>query len=174
LVARVKRRKRLLNGHGLQGKGLLFFSLHIRLQKLQKDQLQLTRETEDKRLEAEAARKKVIWLESPFHPENLWTWLTTRGPRILLVIGVSGLLLYVLRLSVHRVARTVVRKSRGARVTGTKRADTLALSFRSAASVLIIILTILLVFQEAGVDIKTVLGGGQPFWVSPLPSVPRI
>ena len=134
-------------------------SLHTRLQKLQKDELQLTQEAEDKRLEAEAARKKVIWLESPFHPENLWTWLTTRGPRILLVIAVSGLLLSALRLSVHRVARAMVRRSRGARATGTKRADTLALSFRSAASVLIVIWAILLVFQEAGVDIKTVLGG---------------
>lgn len=134
-------------------------SLHTRLEKLQKDQLQLTREAEDKRLEADAARKKVIWLESPLHPENLRTWLTTRGPRILLVIGVSGLLLFVLRLSVRPVARTMVRQARGERAVGTNRADTLALSFRSAASALVVIMTILLVFQEAGVDIKTVLGG---------------
>jgi len=134
-------------------------SLSLRLENKQKDQLRLTREAEDKRREAEAARRELIWLESPLHPQNIVTWLTTRGPRILLVIGVSGLLLYVLHLSVRRVARTLVRRSRGARGAGTNRADTLALSFRSAASVLIIILTILLVFEEAGVDIKTILGG---------------
>ena len=39
------------------------------------------------------------------------------------------------------------------------RADTLALSFQSAASLLIVVAAILLAFQEAGVDIKTVLGG---------------
>ncbi len=41
----------------------------------------------------------------------------------------------------------------------TNRADTLALSFTSAATVIILVGAVLLVLQEAGVDIKTVLGG---------------
>ena len=134
-------------------------SLHARLEKVQQDQLQLTREAEERHIEAQAARRKVSWLESPLHPQNLWNWITTRGPRILLVIGVTALLLFLVRFSVRRVARTVVRGTRGARTSGTNRADTLALSFRSAVSVMIVIAAILLVFQEAGVDIKTVLGG---------------
>jgi small-conductance mechanosensitive channel len=44
-------------------------------------------------------------------------------------------------------------------VRGLHRADTLALSFRSVSSGIIVIAGILLFLQEAGIDIATVLGG---------------
>ena len=52
-----------------------------------------------------------------------------------------------------------VHKRRGERSLTVNRADTLALSFRSAATVLILVGGVLLVFQEAGIDVKTILGG---------------
>jgi small-conductance mechanosensitive channel len=134
-------------------------SLHQRLEDLHEEQLLLTREAETRRLEAEQARKKSGWLESPLHPQNVARWLKTRGPRMLLVVGVAAVLLFLIRFSMRPVARTVVRHSRGSRVAGTSRADTLALSFRGALTVLIIAAGALLVLQEAGVDVKTVLGG---------------
>jgi small conductance mechanosensitive channel len=68
--------------------------------------------------------------------------------------------LVFVHLSARRVARAVVRSRRGNdRSQGTGRADTLAFSFRSASRVLIVVFAVLLVLQEAGVDIKTVLGG---------------
>lgn len=42
---------------------------------------------------------------------------------------------------------------------GSGRADTLAFSFKSVSRILIVVFAALLVLQEAGVDIKTVLGG---------------
>ncbi|KPK52684.1 MAG: hypothetical protein AMJ63_08695 [Myxococcales bacterium SG8_38_1] len=93
------------------------------------------------------------------HPENIAHWAKERGPRILLVIVAALFLLLFLRLSTRRIARTVVRSRRGDRSEGTGRADTLAFSFQSAARVLIVVFGVLLVLQEAGVDIKTVLGG---------------
>ena len=134
-------------------------SLHARLEDLHEEQLAVTQEAEARRSEAQAARKKTLWLESPLHPRNLWRWLSTRGPRMLLVVVVAWALLIVLRLSARRIARTVVGAPDGARMRGANRADTLALSFRSAASLFIVVAGVLLVFQEAGVDIKTVLGG---------------
>ena len=134
-------------------------SLRERLDDLHEEQLVLTEEADQRRLEAEAALKKTVWLESPLHPQNLDRWLRTRGPRILLVLLVAGLLLALVRMTVRRIARTVVRTSRGVDGEGTNRADTLALSFSSAATMIIIVAGALLVLQEAGVDIKTVLGG---------------
>jgi small conductance mechanosensitive channel len=52
----------------------------------------------------------------------------------------------------------LIRRSHD-RTSAADRADTLALSFRSAASFLIVIGGGLLLLQEAGVDIGTVLGG---------------
>jgi small conductance mechanosensitive channel len=134
-------------------------SLRERLDDLHEEQLALTQAAETRRLEAEQARKKSIWLESPLHPQNLGRWLQTRGPRILLVIVVAAVLVFLIRISVTRIARTVVRTSRGSRDMGTNRADTLALSFTSAATMVILVGASLLVLQEAGLDVTTVLGG---------------
>ncbi len=134
-------------------------SLRERLENLHEEQILIQQEAEARRLDAAEARKKSIWLESPLHPTNLWRWASTRGPRMLLVVVVAWILLALVRWSARRVARTVVRSPGKERSRGANRADTLALSFRSALSLFIMVAAVLLVFQEAGVDIKTVLGG---------------
>ena len=82
-----------------------------------------------------------------------------RGPRILIVVAVAWALLLLVRFSSRRVARSLFSNVASGQSRGTNRADTLALSFQSASSLLIVVAAILLAFQEAGVDIKTVLGG---------------
>lgn len=134
-------------------------SLRERLETLHEEELAVTQQAEAKRLKAAAARKRVGWLESPLHPRNVSRWLTTRGPRMLLVVVVAWALLWLVRLSARWLARTVVGTGKETRARGAKRADTLALSFRSAVSLFIVVASVLLVFQEAGVDVKTVLGG---------------
>ena len=133
-------------------------SLHERLQNLQEEQLLVQEEADASRLEAKEARKKSIWLESPLHPRNLWRWFSTRGPRMLVVVFLAWVLLALVRMSARPLVRTVVGHHQE-RVRGANRADTLALSLRSALSLLIVVGAVLLVFQEAGVDLKTVLGG---------------
>jgi small conductance mechanosensitive channel len=114
---------------------------------------------EARREEAESARNWLIWIESPLYPGNLYHWVVERGPRVLAVLILAGLLLLLIRLSLRRIARAVVTKSRKARSTAVNRADTLALSFQSLATTLILAACVLLVLQEAGLDVRTVLGG---------------
>jgi small conductance mechanosensitive channel len=114
---------------------------------------------EQRREEVEGARKWLVWIESPLYPGNLARWAVERGPRVVAVLLLAGLLLLVLRFSLRRIARTVVTKSRKARTSAVNRADTLALSFQSLATTLILAACFLLVLQEAGLDVKTVLGG---------------
>ncbi|TNF60548.1 MAG: mechanosensitive ion channel [Deltaproteobacteria bacterium] len=134
-------------------------SLIERLAHLEEAELRVTEEVDAKQEEASKARRRVTWLESPIHPKNIQHWAKERGPRILIVIAAAVFLLLFVRLTAQRIARTVVGTRRGHRTTGTGRADTLAFSFRSASRVLIVVFGVLLVLQEAGVDIKTVLGG---------------
>ena len=134
-------------------------SLNTRLLHLEEAQLRITEEVDEAQEEAEKAQRHMMWLESPIHPENIAHWAKERGPRILLVIFAAFFLLLFVQLSARRIARTVVRRRRGDRSEGTGRADTLAFSFQSASRVLIVVFGVLLVLQEAGVDIKTVLGG---------------
>jgi small conductance mechanosensitive channel len=166
VLAEIQRRTREINElmrqtrQEIDDRGAQLDALHERLDILHEEQIAVTQEAEARREEAEAARKRSSWLESPLHPQNTFRWIITRGPRILLVIGLTLFLLLLVRLSVRGVARSVVRGGRGDDPASvTNRADTLALSFRSAASLIIVVAGTLLVFQEAGVDIKTVLGG---------------
>jgi moderate conductance mechanosensitive channel len=133
-------------------------SLYKRREELNQEQLAVTQQTEEKRQEAAQARKHTVWLESPLHPRNVGQWFVVRGPRMLMVIVFAWVLLALVRFSSQRIARTLVNRVGGAR-RGSNRADTLALSFQSALSLLIMVSAVLLAFQEAGVDIKTVLGG---------------
>ncbi|MBW1905792.1 MAG: mechanosensitive ion channel, partial [Deltaproteobacteria bacterium] len=107
----------------------------------------------------EKARDHIGWLESPIHPQNVAHWAKERGPRMLLVIAAALFLLLLVRFSARGVARALVGRRRGARSVGTGRADTLAFSFRSASRVVIVVMAVMLVLQEGGVDITTVLGG---------------
>ena len=93
---------------------------------------------EERRQDAESARKWLVWLESPLYPGNLARWAVERGPRVLAVLLLAGLVLLVLRFSLRRIARAVVTQSRKARSSAVNRADTLALSFQSLATTLIL------------------------------------
>lgn len=134
-------------------------SLQARLNRTQAEEDLVVQEVEDRREDAKRALEKLFWLESPLHPKNVWRWLSSRGPRILLVIIVAWVLLAIVRWSARWIAQTIVGAPDKESSRGTNRADTLALSFRSAVSLFIVIAAVLLVFQEAGVDVKTVLGG---------------
>jgi small-conductance mechanosensitive channel len=132
---------------------------YLRMQALQEEQLAVTEEAESKHQEAAAALKESAWLESPLNPNNVVRWAIKRGPNILAVILVAGVLLLVIRLFMQRIARAIVGQGRRARRNAATRADTLALSFGSASTIIIAVISILLVFEAAGVDIATILGG---------------
>lgn len=134
-------------------------SLHARLKDLHDVRLAIEAEAGQTREEAEDAKRRSIWLKSPLHPQNIAAWAVQRGPRILMVVMVAAVALLTLRLSLGRIARAVIRKSRDDRSDASNRANTLASSFRSAGTVLIVLAGMLLVLEEAGLDIQTVLGG---------------
>jgi len=134
-------------------------SLLERLAHLEESELGITAEVDARLEEAEEARRHANWLQSPIHPRNVQHWAKERGPRILLVLLAAISLLVFVQLSARRIARTLVRRHGGSRSAGTGRADTLAFSFRSVSRILIVIFAALLVLQEAGIDVKTVLGG---------------
>ncbi len=132
---------------------------YLRMQALHEEQLAVTEEAERMREEAEAARDESIWLDSPLNPKNIIRWALDRGPDMLAVILVVGVLLVIIKRFVHGIARAMVGKGRRERRNAATRADTLALSFGSAATVVIVVIGALLVFEAAGVNVATILGG---------------
>ena len=139
-------------------RGAYLDSLNQRLESLRAEEQSITEEATAGRDAVSDARSRLRWLQSPLHPENLLRWASERGPRVLIVLIALTLLLTLLRLGIRRLMHLLIRRSHD-RTSAADRADTLALSFRSAASFLIVIGGGLLLLQEAGVDIGTVLGG---------------
>jgi small conductance mechanosensitive channel len=132
---------------------------HERMQALQEEQLAVTQEAVRARAEAEDSREESVWLNSPFNPKNILRWALDRGPDMLAVILIALVLLVLIRRFVQNIARVMVGKGRRSRRDATTRADTLALSFGSAATMVIAMIAILLVFEAAGVNVATILGG---------------
>jgi small conductance mechanosensitive channel len=137
------------------------------LDKVREEQQQIDLIAKKVRKEAIEAREKSVWLRSPLHPENLRFWASEHGPGMLMVLVALVVLLLLLRLSVRGLARMIVGRVPGLdRQTTINRADTLALSFRSAGSGLILILGILMILEAAGVNVATLLGGAAIFGVA--------
>lgn len=130
-----------------------------RLKVLEEEEPRLLDEVHREQEEVKKAQKQLYWLESPLHPQNLLRWLNARGLRVLLVIVISALLLWFVQVAAQRTARVLIGAGRGTRSGRENRADTIGLSIRSVASVAVLVGGFLVVLQEAGVDVKTVLGG---------------
>ncbi|MBW2207884.1 MAG: mechanosensitive ion channel [Deltaproteobacteria bacterium] len=133
--------------------------LNKELDTIQEEQILATKEADKKRKEAEGARKKIVWLESPLHPSNILRWAVVRGPKLITILIALVLVLLAVRVTSKRLAKMVVRHGVGTKEEREKRAHTLGSTFRGALSAAIIIGGTLLLLEEAGLDIKTLLGG---------------
>jgi len=133
--------------------------LYDQLERVREEQMGVMGEAERKRAEAHKARKKSTWLESPLHPRNVAHWSTTRGPRMLAILVAAFVLLLVVRFVLKRVARLMMMQLPGDAEQKEKRATTLGSTLTSAATGVIVIGGVLMALEEAGVDIRTVLGG---------------
>ena len=133
--------------------------LERELEAIQEEQKQAVEKAEKEREEAETAIKKQVWLESPFHPNNILRWAVVRGPKLLGVLIAMILLLLLVKCTSHRISRMIVRQGGGTEEEKKNRARTLGSSFRSALNGVVILGGILLLLEEAGLHIKTLLGG---------------
>jgi len=135
-------------------------TLQSDLGELQGDEIAALRAAEEKRIEAEAARKKVETLQNPFTPGNVLQWLIDHGPRILLVIlGMIGIV-WVARLLEYRISNWMAHHGKG-RASGEdeNRAKTLVGVFHNAIRVIVLLGGTLMILAEAGVNIIPLMGG---------------
>ncbi|MBU0718868.1 MAG: hypothetical protein KJ749_11510, partial [Planctomycetes bacterium] len=134
--------------------------LEAELRRLQADQITILQEAEQKRQEAEKARKKVEQLESPLAPRNMLRWIVERGPRVLgIVLGMFAVLWLSRRGEAQIVRLLVSHSDRGSPEDRENRAKTLVGVLHSAASVAVIAGGSLMILTELGVNIVPLMGG---------------
>jgi len=138
-------------------------SMNGRLARLAEEELAVAKDAADARRSLAGARVRLNRLQSPLHPQNLARWASERGPRILMVLGALAVLLAFVRFGIRRLVRLFLVRTHKGDDSGSDRADTLALSFRSAMTFFIVVFGFFVLLDEAGVDVKTVLGGAAIF-----------
>src|SRR5205807_1504592 len=60
--------------------------LQEELNALQAEQIRALEKADEKKRAAADAEKRVADLQNPFHPENLWHWALTHGPKLLMIL----------------------------------------------------------------------------------------
>jgi small-conductance mechanosensitive channel len=128
---------------------------------LQTDQLAAMREAEQKQKEAKEAEELVMLLAQPFMPRNIVRWLGEHGLRILVILVVMLVLRWAVGLITHRrITRAIARRERLRRHgSGEARAETLASVVRYALSMGILTVGVLMILDEVGFSITTLVGG---------------
>jgi moderate conductance mechanosensitive channel len=127
---------------------------------LKKTRAESTEKLRTARADAKSARNLLMYFESPVAPHRLRWWAAVRGPRVLAVIAAMGVLWWLARVIGRRlVAGVVLRGRRGTQVEREGRAETIRRAFQSGASAAILVLGVLAMLHQAGIDVTVLLGG---------------
>ncbi|HEB99647.1 MAG TPA: mechanosensitive ion channel, partial [Thiotrichales bacterium] len=126
---------------------------------LEAEEAQFVAAAETRRKEAEKARRESQWLQSPLHPRNVAGWVEQRGPRLLIAILAIVVMLFLSRLLVSTLVRISTRRLRGGSIGRVKRIETLGAGYDAVARFVILTGGIFLLMEEAGIDLKALLGG---------------
>jgi small-conductance mechanosensitive channel len=130
------------------------------LRQLQAERIATLQKADAKQKEAEEARKKVEWLNSPLAPRNMLRWMVEHGPRVMgIIAGMFALLWLARRAEKHIVRLLAGRSELGTQEDRENRAQTLVSVFDSAATVAVIGGGSLMVLTELGVNIIPLMGG---------------
>lgn len=125
---------------------------------LQADEIAALTEAQEKAADAESAAGKVTELKNPYSIQNLTQWGLDHGLKIGLILLVMYALRWLVTLGNRRIVALMVHTGHGTAEEREDRASTLMGVFHNASSVSITIGGGLMIFEEAGVPVGTLMG----------------
>ncbi len=127
---------------------------------LQRDEIAAQQLHTHKKSLAAQADELVAALKNPFSPENLWTWTTTHGPKIGVILAMMILLRTLVTFFSRRVFMLMIKRSaRGTAQEREDRATTLLAVFQNALSITIMVGGTLMILEEVGIAAGPLMGG---------------
>jgi small conductance mechanosensitive channel len=125
---------------------------------LQADEIAALTEAKEKASEAESAADKLSELKNPFSLQNVMQWLLDHGLKMGLIVAVMYALRWLVQLGNRRIVALMLHGGHGTTDEREARASTLMGVFHNAASVAITIGGGLMICEEAGVPVGTLMG----------------
>ncbi|MCC7423678.1 MAG: mechanosensitive ion channel [Planctomycetaceae bacterium] len=125
---------------------------------LQADEIAALTEAQQKAADAETAAGKVTELKNPYSIQNLTQWCLDHGLKISLILLVMYVLRSLVTLGNRRIVALMIHTGHGTTEEREARASTLMGVFHNASTVSITIGGGLMIFEEAGVPVGTLMG----------------
>ncbi len=125
------------------------------------EQLLAAREAQGKERKLQVAQEELSALQNPYTARNIMQWLLDHGPKIALIVICMVLLIVLSRTFSKRLVRIITARSRKKKSEKEReeRTATLVSVFRSTFRLLILFVGILMLLDEIGVPIITMLSG---------------
>jgi small-conductance mechanosensitive channel len=135
----------------------LVSSLKARIENLENVYTPVVNAVNNAEQKVEAARERLEFLQSPLAPHRIVYWLRYNLPRIAIILGILIVIWIATRwatsLTLNRLKK---RRKDGERL---ERIETLKLASNSIITILIVLIGIIILLSELGVDLTVVLGG---------------
>ena len=134
------------------------------VESMRRNRGRLVRRLESAREAVIGAGRHLAFVKSPLAPHRLIDWLRQRGPEVLIIIALMFGFRWLANLISRRlIVQMIGRTRRGDEVARQERAETLGRVFRSTATVAILVVGLLAILNQAGMDITVLLGGAAVF-----------
>ena len=97
---------------------------------------------------------------NPFELERIWNWLLAHGPTLVIILVGALLLQWLVSVLSHRIVDVLTKRAlRGTQIERENRARTLSSVFHNTSSTVIYLGALLIILDEVGIPIGTLLGG---------------
>jgi small conductance mechanosensitive channel len=138
--------------------------LESRIERLAGFQQEMTSYMSEVARQIESQNQKLEFLRSPIAPNNLYSFLINRGPRIVLGAVFLVLIWILARWLVYRILTYTIKTK--ASEERAERVDTLNRAIRSGLTVVFTIFGAMALLSEFGIDISVLLGGAAVFSIA--------
>ncbi len=155
LAARMKNR-------GVQD-SLLANDLELRMARLKAIQEPLAEKVQDASKNIEKKKRRLEFMTSPLAPHRVMSFIVNTGPRILFLMIIFLLTYLALRWLIKAILPKFSFKSYKSKEEQQERIETLRRALHSAMTIIILIVAVLTLLSEFGIDVSVLLGGAAVF-----------
>ena len=138
-------------------------NLEARIDRLTAFQIPMSDDVSQATRSIESKSRWLNFLKSPIAPHRILSFVITTGPRILFIVGLLFLFWllarWLIRFTLPRLKLTQYRSFDERQ----ERIETLSRAFRSSITIIFLVVGILTVLSESGINVSVLLGGAAVF-----------
>jgi len=153
--------KRMKN-RGVQD-SLLANDLDLRMARLKAIQEPLAEKIQDASKNIEKKKRRLNFMTSPLAPHRVMSFIVNNGPRILLLVIIFLLTYLVLRWLIKAILPKFAFKRYKSKEEQQERIETLRRALHSGMTIIILIVAVLTLLSEFGINVSVLLGGAAVF-----------